>query len=335
MSKFDDIPDSGRSDSPPIQARPISAPPTSPGALGAGGVPVARRVSPLLLPGYSRVAALVDLIVFSAPFIILALVVHFSVSAAQLPAAADSAEQVNTESYEQSNAGSDQAGASPAVAPEAVTRATSAADDRSSGALFNFGVTILFGFGCVGFVLLLLRFRRQRVETIGLTMRNLRVDLLWSLVVLAAMYAAHLLGAFSTMLLLPDGWRELSENAEQIDAFMPDIAWPYYLLLFGSVGLYEEVIFRGLLLTRIRCLVTRWWAAVPICAWVFALLHLGMQKAVVLPSLFGLGCVLSVFTIWRRSLTPAIVGHCLFNTSQILGLHLIKTYWPEAMPGAM
>ena len=316
MSEFDDVPDSARSDSPPIQARPISAPPTFPGALGAGGVPVARRVSPLLLSGYSRRAALVDLIVFSAPFVVLALVVHFSLSAAELPA-----EPVNTESYEQSAEGSGQG--------------IVADSDHSGEALFNFAVTILFGFGSAGFVLLLLRFRGQRVETIGLTLRNLRVDLLWGLVVLVAMYGAHLFGAFSTMLLLPDGWSELSKNAEQIDAFMPDIAWPYFLLLFGSVGLYEEVIFRGLLLTRIRRLVTRWWAAVPICALAFALLHLGMQKAVVLPSLFGLGCVLSVFTIWRRSLTPAIVGHCLFNTSQIVGLHLIKTYWPDAMPGAM
>lgn len=313
MSEFDDIPDSTHSDSPAIQARPISASP--------GGFLVARRVSPLLLPGYSRVAALVDIIVFSAPFIILALVVHFSLSAAELPVASDSAEHVNTESYEQSNEGSGQE--------------TRADTDRSGGALFNLGLTLFLGLGSAGFVLLLLLFRRQRVETIGLTMRNLRVDLLWSLVVLVAMYAAHLFPALSMMLLFPDTWSQFSENAEQIDAFMPDIAWPYYLLLFGSVSLYEEVVFRGLLLTRIRCLVTRWWAAVPICALVFALLHLGMQNAVALPSLFSLGCVLSVFTIWRRSLTPAIVGHCLFNTSQILGLHLIKTYWPDAMPGAM
>ena len=316
MSEFDDIPESAAH-----WARPISAPPTVPGPLGGGGVGVARRTSPLLLSGYSRMAALVDILVFSAPFIILALVVHYGLDDGQLSGASDSADQLVAESPEQPAEGG---------GPEIV-----AEGDGSRDALFNFAVTVVLGLASAGFVLLLLLFRRQRVETIGLTTRNLRVDLLWSLVVLAAMYAAHIFGAVSTALLLPGAWSELSENAGKIDEFMPDIAWPYYLLLFAGVGLYEEVIFRGWLLTRVRCLVTRWWVAVPICALVFALLHLGMQKAVVLPSLFGLGCVLSVFTIWRRSLTPAIVGHCLFNTSQMVGLQLLKTHWPDAMPGFM
>ena len=207
-----------------------------------------------------------------------------------MPAASDSAEHLNSESYEQADGGSD-----PGI---------SAPSDGSGAGLFNLGLTLFLGLGSAGFVLLLLLFRRQRFATIGLTARNLGYELLWSLVVVPAAFAAHFLGVFTMMLLLPGAMEEMADNAQQIKAFIPTVSWPYYLLMFACVGFYEEVVFRGLILTRIRCLVRSWWVAVPLAALAFAGPHLSMQNAVALPSVFFLGCVLSIFTIWRKE-TPS------------------------------
>ena len=80
-------------------------------------------------------------------------------------------------------------------------------------------------------------------------------------------------------------------------------------------------------MTRLRRVLHSWWAAIAVTSLLFALPHMGDQKPVVAIPLFGVGVALSVFTIWRKSLLPAIIGHAVFNTCQIMVLYSFYPDW--------
>ena len=84
--------------------------------------------------------------------------------------------------------------------------------------------------------------------------------------------------------------------------------------------------FRGFLLTRLRRALGSWWLAVPATSLAFAVPHMLDQKAMMAIPLFAVGVALSLFVIWRKSLLPAMIGHGLFNSCQILVLYF---YYPD------
>ena len=87
------------------------------------------------------------------------------------------------------------------------------------------------------------------------------------------------------------------------------------------IGVYEELVFRGFLMTRLRRATGSWTAAVVLSTLVFTGLHALDQLPVALVAITILSLVFSVVTILRRSIIPAIVGHALFDLSQLLILH--------------
>ena len=82
----------------------------------------------------------------------------------------------------------------------------------------------------------------------------------------------------------------------------------------------EEIVFRGILLSYVRRISRSWTVAIVVSSCVFALPHVFDQEAATCVPLFCVGGVWAIFTLWRRSLVPAIVGHTLFNFPQIIYL---------------
>jgi membrane protease YdiL (CAAX protease family) len=137
-------------------------------------------------------------------------------------------------------------------------------------------------------------------------------------------FGASLFSALVLIFVWPAGYKQLQSNPERIEEMIPALHPAWLGLLMAGICVYEEVIFRGVLLTHLRRLTRSWTIAVILAAAVFAALHIGeqpgSQEAATCVPLFAVAIVWSLSTIWSRSLVPAIIGHFLFNMVQLVYL---------------
>lgn len=104
-----------------------------------------------------------------------------------------------------------------------------------------------------------------------------------------------------------------AERVETARMFAATPAW-WVLPLSIYVGVYEEIIFRGLMLARLSVLFGAWrWPPVVISAVVFAVLH-APQGGLAVVQIFLMGVVFALVAAWRRSIWPVIVAHALWDS---------------------
>lgn len=163
----------------------------------------------------------------------------------------------------------------------------------------------------------LLRRTGQSPRDLGLARTRPSVILLGTL---AAVPAAYALGAVSNLVVTALSRKDLLAFARERGDFFQEISdipvgWVLPLSLF--VGVYEEILFRGFLLTRLRALCSSNAAPILISSVVFGSLHFtqgvaGMcQTAVV-------GMVLAVVATRARTLWPAILAHAAVDSISLL-----------------
>ncbi len=126
---------------------------------------------------------------------------------------------------------------------------------------------------------------------------------------------------FVCMLMWPTVLEQMQENAGRIMTLIPKQHPLIFALISLMIGLYEEVLFRGFLMTRLRRVSGSWVVAVLVTTAIFTALHAPDQTPMALVFVAILGLIFSLVTIWRRSLVPAVVGHMLFDLSQFLMLY--------------
>ncbi len=164
----------------------------------------------------------------------------------------------------------------------------------------------------------ILRVRGQGLDSIGLAKRGLGWNLLMALPVLGV--AGGL--SYAVLFLLDAIWPavrdHVAENTQRLREMVPRLSLLGYAALMGIVGFYEEVLFRGFLMTRLRRALGTWIVAVLLSTALFAVPHVLDQTWIALVPITLLSLAFSVATIWRRSIVPAIVAHALFNFWQIL-----------------
>ena len=147
------------------------------------------------------------------------------------------------------------------------------------------------------------------------------------------MHGDPLLGAFAPRGTLA---RELAKTADWATMFK-EVSPGMAVGLAAFVGPYEEILFRGFVLGRLRRLfgdtgdaprgsVWAWRtvAAIVIGAFVFSLGHV-YQGAIGVVRTFALGIVLSLVTVWQRSIWSGIIAHTCVDT---LGLILLNALGP-------
>src|SRR5690606_28366633 len=155
----------------------------------------------------------------------------------------------------------------------------------------------------LGGVSLLLAAREQSFARIGLRAPR-REDLGRALIVLLAGFGVNVLLTLAIVAFSPATLEEHIEGLETIAfGLTDDTPVAAMLLLLLLVGFYEEIVARGLLLTRARELVGGFWPPALISAALFALGHFYQGiYGVVQTALFGL--VLAVFTLRWGTLWP-------------------------------
>lgn len=182
-----------------------------------------------------------------------------------------------------------------------------------------------------GLILLVLRRHGQPAASIGVNHSpGFVTAFIQSLIGLACTAAAYLLmiGWILIAGMVWPGWDEqMRENASQLVSLIPAMHPLWFIPLMLLVSAYEELLFRGFIMTRLRRALGSWTPAVVLSAALFTLAHMGDQKPAVMPIIAGLALIFSLATIWTRSLLPAIVGHFLFNLSQMIGIYLTSPEW--------
>jgi membrane protease YdiL (CAAX protease family) len=179
--------------------------------------------------------------------------------------------------------------------------------------------------GVVFVIWLVVRRRRQSAASVGIPRRGWFVDVLLGTAGLFVVYGMLALVFLAVMTLWPEAAKQLSENAERLLDVVPPLSPSGFLLLAALIGLYEELFFRGFLMTRLRKATGSWLWAVLISTAVFTALHAGEQTSAALVLIAMLSLSFSILTITRRSIVPAIIAHALFDLSQFLILSMQKT----------
>ncbi len=183
----------------------------------------------------------------------------------------------------------------------------------------------------IGLILLILCARHQPMASVGLTTKRLGWNLLIGAVSPLAAYALIVPLMFAMVMLFPTVFDQMQENSSRLQALLPKISLWAFAPVMACVGLWEELVFRGFLMTRMRRVIgghrdasaAGWVPAVVLSTTCFSLLHLGDQTPAALIPITILSLVFSVLTIWRKSLVPAIVGHAIFNLSQVFWMHVV------------
>lgn len=167
----------------------------------------------------------------------------------------------------------------------------------------------------------ILRHRNQSFASVGFAKSNGKLN------TIIGVAATPIVGAiiFVTMsiliLFIPDLIEQMEENVGRIKGMIP-ILHPVYMLMFaGVIAIYEEFIFRGFLLSRLRRWTNSWVLSVIISAVIFTSLHAMDQVVIAMIPVAILSITFSLLTIWRRSIVPAIISHMLWDWSQFIFLY--------------
>jgi membrane protease YdiL (CAAX protease family) len=197
---------------------------------------------------------------------------------------------------------------------------TGAAPDDTYGRLF---LPLMFvrALGASLAVLVVVRWRSQSAASVGLTTRDFTINSLLGIVGTVFAYVLIAVAAVVMWLINPAAIKGLEENADQLRELVPPMHPVLFLPLTLVIGFYEELLFRGFLMTRLRRATGSWAPAVIASTIVFTALHAAEQTPQALVMITILSLVFSGLTIWRRSIVPAIIAHMLFNLSQFLLLH--------------
>lgn len=194
-------------------------------------------------------------------------------------------------------------------------------DDGAFQRLAAMPALILRALGALVIVALIVRNRRGRRGSVGLCSQKPVLDILLGSGSVPVLYGLTLLWVVLAWALFPELYRQLTENAGRITAVLPRL----HPLTFGAValtvGLYEELVFRGFLMPRIRRATGSWTLAVVGNTVLFTSLHWFDQTPAAMVPIAMISLVFSLVTVWRKSILPAIIGHFLFNWAQFLGLY--------------
>ncbi len=176
---------------------------------------------------------------------------------------------------------------------------------------------------CLTAIVVVLRARGQGLDAVGLQRVRLRSNLLLGFPTLGAAGVSILAAMSLVLVAFPSVQKRMVENARALSDLVPMMSTMGYLALMGLVGFYEELVFRGFILARLRRATGSWVVAVAISSVLFTLPHAADQEWIALIPVAILAITFSLVTIWRRSIVPAIVAHALWNFGVVIYLRHI------------
>ena len=173
---------------------------------------------------------------------------------------------------------------------------------------------------------LLLRLAGHDGQSIGWTAERLPGNLGIGLAALLLADVGLLAAGLVAIMLNPDLMTHPPTAQQAIEQTLPRTSFGPLLLMMLLVVLWEEVVFRGFVLTRLQAMLKRWWLTVPASAIAFGLIHL-YQGPLAVAIIASLALVMGTLFAWRRSLVPSMVFHLLNNLLVVLLLQHVSSTW--------
>jgi len=209
-----------------------------------------------------------------------------------------------------------------AVAGYSLAKGLGPTDERWIGIAESMGLGLGAALACI----LLVWLGGRRISSIGLTTRDLPLNLGIGVASLfGTWFMLMMFGGFIAML-FPSVLQEQSPAQQAIEANFPRLSLQQMFVLCLCIAFYEEIIFRGFLLTRLHALVRRSWLAVLIGAVAFGSLHC-YEGALAVGVVTFLGLVMGTLFVWRKSLVAPIILHLFHNLSMFMLLDLVSKTW--------
>jgi len=191
---------------------------------------------------------------------------------------------------------------------------------------FEMGLNTVAGFVLLTAVVTMVRVQRHPLASIGWRTDYPLLDVMIGIGLFLFMTAALIALSVGMYLLAPDVHERMQQTQENIAATIPKMPPGLLVLMSAWVAVFEETVFRGFLLTRLRAMVGWWPAAVVLGAALFAPGH-WYQGAIGVGFTFVLGILLGGIFAWRKSLVPVIILHFLLNTVQLLVMYEGRPDW--------
>jgi membrane protease YdiL (CAAX protease family) len=175
-----------------------------------------------------------------------------------------------------------------------------------------YGRVVIMGSLTSLLVFMFLRRDREPVRAVGLHLKDLQGEVwaaFWSLVII---FAFNLSVMIVISMFLPDLATKLAKERTEVLKLFPTISPLWLILITAFVGFYEELVFRGFLITRLKAVAGNIWIAVFISSLIFGVAHsyqdsLAMVQITVIAFIFGTMFVL------RKSLISPILAHMAFD----------------------
>jgi CAAX protease family protein len=187
---------------------------------------------------------------------------------------------------------------------------------------------VIIGVASIGIVFVILLSRRQRLSTIGLG-RFRWTTFAAAVGAVPACYAAMMMTGMMfflfEMVFSGIDFQSVLEEKQALIDLMPQFSISTMLLFGLLTGFHEELLFRGLLLTRLNAIFRNRAVAVIVSAALFGLVH-SYQGLMGVVQTASIGLALGTISTLSRSLWPAILGHAAFNSIQLAILPLIAPY---------
>lgn len=171
----------------------------------------------------------------------------------------------------------------------------------------------------VGIVLLFLAVKKQEVKTIGMKKGNIKLSLIMGIVLAVILFFCNC----------------LSNIIFEGQVFVPFKTILIYIIYFFTVGLCEEIIFRGYTLTRLYGIVRNVYIDILLSGMLFVLMHFPFRMAAYNMSFFELAAnvpymadlfvtslVLSYIRVRSDSLYGAIIPHWISDLSYSIVTHI-------------
>lgn len=179
------------------------------------------------------------------------------------------------------------------------------------------------GLGAMVLVAIVLLCRREPVRHIGLTFRDFFANVLIGTGCFAVIFVAIIALSMAIYVLFP----EFAEQKQQAGHVIDNVLPPFSLLQLAAfmmfVSIWEEIVFRGFVMTRLQAIVHRRWLVVLISSVFFGVIHF-YEGPIAVGVIILLGMVMAVLFLWRRSLVPCITLHFLNNFCMMLMFYSSK-----------
>lgn len=199
-------------------------------------------------------------------------------------------------------------------------------DSKDAERYVNLAGAAVMGIAFVVSIAVMLRAAGQTFAAIGWRSSSPPADLAigigFTYAVFVVLFALTLVASAAA----PELFRRMEDAQKNIEAAFPRLHPAGLLGITMWIALYEEVVFRGFLLTRLKAICGSWTWAVLLGSALFAVLH-GYQGGFGIVLILLLGLTLSCLFVWRKSLLPPVTLHFLFNAAQFLQLYYLSDTW--------